>query len=120
MCNLMHNGIKCIKCNDVSLQRCFNHLNHLKIQMKLSRVCNPKSCLQYIYIYIYLYIYNIYIYNIYIIYIYIYIHIYSLVCGVIDSICDLKLFKVIHFDVADSLVTIPRSINYGVICCPDL
>ena len=41
---------------------------------------------------------------------------HPLVCDVIDFICDLKLFKAInrnYFDLADGLITIPRSINYG-------
>ena len=40
----------------------------------------------------------------------------SLFCDLIDFICDHKLFKVInknYFDAADSLITIPQSINYG-------
>ena len=54
----------------------------------LLRVCNPKPCLQYT---------------------------RSLVFDVIDFICDLKLVKAIngnYSDVADGLITIPRSINY--------
>ena len=42
MCNLMHNGIKC---NDVYLQRCFNHLILLTFIEKL-KICeiNIISC----------------------------------------------------------------------------
>ena len=57
--------------------------------MKLPRMCNPMSCLQYT---------------------------CSLVYEVIDFIYDFKLFKGInrnYFDVTDSLITIPRSISYG-------
>ena len=65
-------------------------INHLKMQTKLPRVRNPKSCLQYA---------------------------CSLVCDVIDFIYDLKLFKAInkiYSDNADSLTTIPPSVNYAV------
>ena len=58
--------------------------------MRLPRVCNPKSCLQYT---------------------------CSLVCEVIDFICNLKLFKAMNrnnFDDAGSLITIPPSVNYAV------
>ena len=42
MCNLMHNGIKC---NDVYLQRCFNHLTLLTFIEKV-KICeiNIISC----------------------------------------------------------------------------
>ena len=51
------------------------------IQTKLPRVCNPKPCFQYR---------------------------CSLVCDVIDFICDFKLFKTIsrnYFDVTGGLIT---------------
>ena len=60
-----------------------------RLLLKLTRVCIPKPSLKYK---------------------------CSLVCDVIDFICDLKLFKAVHrnyFYVADNLITIPRSINYG-------
>ena len=43
---------------------------------------------------------------------------YSLICDIIDFICDLELFKAInrnYFDVTGSLITIIRSINDGII-----
>ena len=42
MCNLIHNGIKC---NDVYLQRCFNHLILLRFieKVKISEI-NIISC----------------------------------------------------------------------------
>ena len=62
--------------------------NGLKIQTKLPRVYNPKSCLQYT---------------------------CSLVFDVIDFICDLSLFKAIngnYLDIVESLIIVPWSINY--------
>ena len=41
---------------------------------------------------------------------------FSLVCDVINFICNLKLFKAInrnYFDIGDSLIAIPWSINYA-------
>ena len=56
--------------------------------MKFPRGCKPKPCLQYT---------------------------CSLVCDIIDFICELKLFKAInrnYFDFVDSVIIFPRPINY--------